>query len=107
MIHLTDPVTLGCILIMVAAFVYIVLTVRKIWRITRPSVPQIAQYELPIYWASYLVNRDHSGLDFGDKIEADVWLRDHHLPFAADVEETGIGRWNGKVCDMGLYTFLT
>lgn len=37
-------------------------------------------YTLPAYWASYLINGDHSGLDPKDKLEADDWLRDHGNP---------------------------
>ena len=101
-------VTAGCTLLIGGAFIYICLTVRRIFQITqRANVPKIEQHDLPIYWASYLINRDSSGITLAEKAEADRWLADNQLPFPADVEETGIGRWQGQMCDMGLYTFLT
>ncbi len=37
---------------------------------------QTAEYTLPTYWASYLVNGDASGLEDSEQAEIDRWLSD-------------------------------
>jgi len=76
------------------------------------------QYELPVYWASALINGDESGLEEDDlkalrdferymitvhgkcwclDVEEDSWFSSHH-----DATRYGI-----LACDVALYTFDT
>lgn len=41
--------------------------------------PDIHEYTLPAYWASYLINGDDSGLDAAEKAVCDGWLSDSGL----------------------------
>jgi hypothetical protein len=106
MLTMNHLITYGCSLVIMAAAIYIAATVRRMRKLIA-QVPKITQYHLPIYWATYLINQDDSGIEPQEKAEADRWLAEHQLPYPVDVEETGIGRWNGLICDMGLYSFLT
>jgi hypothetical protein len=65
-----------------------------------------AQYDLPAYWASYLINGDDSGLEGEELYYADKFLAAFNLPMPVSCEPAGIGRFNGLMCDMETYTFL-
>lgn len=68
------------------------------------------EYTLPVYWASYLINGDDSGIDPADKAQADEFLKAHNLPSPVSVGES----FFDKSCDcpavlageMADYTFL-
>jgi hypothetical protein len=40
----------------------------------------LVKYDLPAYWASYLINGDASGISDDDKQAADSWLKHNDLP---------------------------
>ena len=37
---------------------------------------ELRQFKLPSYWAPYLINNDHSGLDDTERARVDAWV-DH------------------------------
>ncbi len=47
----------------------------------------VVTYELPVYWASYLINGDDSGLEPGEKKTIDRWLKKEGYPDFVDVSE--------------------
>ena len=51
------------------------------------EIDEPVTYTLPIYWASYLINGDHSGLDEGEKEVIDSWIKDNDYPNLVDVSE--------------------
>ena len=69
-------------------------------------------YSLPVYWASYLINGDTSGLEDGEQTEIDAWLA--ALPYGWDCvdvsEETSFRRSNDSnstlAGDCADYTFM-
>ena len=72
---------------------------------------QIETYTLPVYWASYLINGDASGLEDGEQAEIDAWLASLPYGYACvDVgEETGFRRSNDATDlggDCAEYTFM-
>jgi len=65
------------------------------------------KYDLPAYWASYLINGDASGISDSDKQNCDAWLEHKKLPAPCDCsEESHFGRFEGLGCDLLEYTFL-
>jgi hypothetical protein len=70
--------------------------------------PRVETYELPAYWASYLINCDDSGLDGAEIYAADKFLAEHNLPLPISCEPAGFGRPDngGLRCDLETYTFL-
>lgn len=66
-------------------------------------------YSMPIYWASYLINGDASGIDDDDIVQADAAIEDIGLGAPVDVSESEFrsrgdyGRLAGDYAD---YTFL-
>ena len=61
---------------------------------------------LPSHWACFLVNGDCTGYsDEGEK-EIRNWL-DAHPEYGdcVDVEDYGLGRFDGLICDLSRYTF--
>ena len=67
---------------------------------------RVETYDLPAYWASYLINGDESGIEGKDQYEADKFLAEHNLPAPVTCEPAGIRRFNGLMCDMETYSFL-
>lgn len=68
-------------------------------------------YSLPVYWASYLINGDGSGLEDGEQEEIDAWLAS--LPCGwncVDVSEETDFRRSNDATDLGGdcadYTFM-
>jgi hypothetical protein len=58
------------------------------------------EYTLPIYWASYLINGDASGLNDGEQEVIDAWLEKEGHPIFADVGESGFS-WTNDATDKG------
>ena len=62
-------------------------------------------YTLPMYWASYLINGDASGLVDGEQAYIDEWLEDNGNPLFVDCGEPYFFYCNdaismgGDVCD--------
>jgi len=46
---------------------------------SRTRQPDIHEYTLPAYWASYLINGDASGLDEAEKAHCDTYLSEQGL----------------------------
>lgn len=46
---------------------------------------QVTTATAPSYWASYLVNGDHSGLSHDEKMHADMWLYRNRPWYVVDV----------------------
>ena len=61
---------------------------------------------LPSHWACPLVNGDYSGCIDEDEKEIMSWL-DAHPEYGdcVDVEDYGLGRFDGMICDLSRYTF--
>lgn len=61
---------------------------------------------LPSHWACPLVNGDYSGCNDEDEKEITSWL-DAHPEYGdcVDVEDYGLGRFDGLICDLSRYTF--
>jgi hypothetical protein len=60
-----------------------------------PPEFEVVEYTLPIYWASYLINGDASGLGDGEQEEIDEWVEREGNPEFVDVgEETWFARYN-------------
>ena len=71
------------------------------------NAPRVVEHELPAYWASYLINGDASGISGVEQYEADKFLAEHNLPEPVSCsDETHIGRFDGLMCDMLVYSFL-
>jgi hypothetical protein len=70
------------------------------------KAPSVIEYDLPAYWASYLINGDDSGIEGKDQYEADKFLAERNLPSPVSCEPAGIGRFNGVMCDLETYSFL-
>lgn len=72
---------------------------------------ELFTYELPVYWASYLINGDDSGLEPGERQEIDAWITKQGLDRgdAVDCGEPYFS-WsndaNGLGGDVAEYTFL-
>ena len=72
---------------------------------------ELFTYELPVYWASYLINGDDSGLEPGERQEIDTWLAKQGLDRgdAVDCGEPYFS-WNndanGIGGDVAEFTFL-
>ena len=67
---------------------------------------KIAVELLPSYWACPLVNGDYTGCSDEEDKEIMNWL-DAHPEYGGcvDVEDYGIGRFDGLTCDLSRYTF--
>ena len=69
------------------------------------SLFTIITYTLPMYWASYLINGDASGLEDGEQALIDIWTESEGYPNFVDVGEPHFSRWNdatnlgGDVCE--------
>ena len=67
-------------------------------------------YTLPIYWASYLINGDDSGLEPGEKEEIDAFLeKEGNIEFVGVSEEYGFSHSNDANSlggDVATYTAL-
>ena len=48
---------------------------------------EVVSYTLPIYWASYLINGDASGLEDDEQAEIDAWLESEGNPSFVTVSE--------------------
>ena len=48
---------------------------------------KIQTYTLPVYWASYLINGDASGLEDGEAEEIDKWAEANGNPHFVEVSE--------------------
>lgn len=69
------------------------------------------KYTLPIYWASYLINDDASGITEEDRKQADLFIDKNELPSPCGVsEETHFSKYNDANTGLGgevaEYTFL-
>lgn len=60
------------------------------------GIPEIMvwTFTLPVYWASYLVNGDASGLSDEDQAACDAWLAFQHPGNCVDVGEPWFSRSN-------------
>lgn len=68
---------------------------------------EIETYELPMYWASALINGDYSGMGDQDEIELNKWLNDVQPGSCVEVsEESYFGRFHNIGCDMSTYSFI-
>ena len=67
---------------------------------------EIAVELLPSHWACPLINGDYTGCSDEDEKEITSWL-DAHPEYGGcvDVEDYGLGRFGGLICDLSLYTF--
>lgn len=69
---------------------------------------RIVKYNLPAYWASYLINNDSSGLCYKNLQECETWLKDNPKLSCLDcTEESTIMRFEGLVCDCLEYSFIS
>lgn len=61
---------------------------------------------LPSYWACPLIYGDYTGCSDEEEKEITGWL-DAHPEYGdcVDVEDYGIGRFDGLICDLSRYTF--
>lgn len=61
---------------------------------------------LPSHWACPLVDCDYTGCSDEDAKEITDWL-DAHPEYGdcLDVEDYGLGRFDGLICDLSRYTF--
>ncbi len=77
-----------------------------------PESETLMRFELPSYWASYLINADDSGISAADKLECDRWLEREELQnwTCADVSEhSWFAHTNDATrlgCDVAEYTFI-
>ena len=58
------------------------------------------QYELPMHWASYLINGDATGLEDHEKEVVDAWLKSESYPYFVDVSEPYF-RWRNDATKLG------
>lgn len=62
------------------------------------NAAEFKEYDLPEYWASYLINGDCSGMDDSDVAACDAWiesiLAEHDCCFAVDVSEPWFSAWH-------------
>lgn len=69
----------------------------------------VVYYTLPVYWASYLINGDATGLEDGEQERIDAFLRKHDLADAIDVSEDSWFAWRNDAGTLGgdvaTYTF--
>ena len=67
---------------------------------------EIAVELLPSHWACPLINGDYTGCSDEDEKEIAAWL-DAHPEYGEchEVEDYGLGRFGGLICDLSLYTF--
>ena len=67
---------------------------------------EIAVELLPSHWACPLINDDYTGCSDEDEKEITNWL-DAHPEYGGcvDVEDYGLGRFDGLICDLSRYTF--
>jgi len=74
-----------------------------------PSPRTTRQYVLPAYWASYLVNRDASGLDPIEREAVEAFLSKwgHHRDECLSVSREFVGRSQhcGLIADVCVYIF--
>lgn len=74
--------------------------------------PDIHEYTLPAYWASYLINGDASGLSPDDKANADSFLqrnalhRDNFIDCGEEFFSSRSDDSRSLAGDMCLYTYL-
>jgi hypothetical protein len=66
---------------------------------------ETAEFKLPAYWASYLINGDASGLQDGEQSTIDAWIKHEGNPHFVDCGEQYFSHTNeatnlgGDVCD--------
>ena len=69
---------------------------------------EVLAYQLPAYWASYLINGDASGLEDGEQAQIDAFLKRESVPYPiyfVDCGESYFSHSNdatnlgGDVCD--------
>ena len=58
------------------------------------------KYILPIYWASYLINEDDSGLESGEKDEIDAFLERENISIL-DVSDDVYFSWHNEGNNLG------
>lgn len=58
-------------------------------------------YTLPVYWASYLINGDDSGLVNGEKEQIDKWLSKEGDPCFVDVSSDSYFAWRNDATSLG------
>ena len=54
----------------------------------------VVKYTLPMYWASYLINGDATGLEDGEQEQIDAWCKSEGNPWFVDVGEHYFARRN-------------
>jgi hypothetical protein len=75
------------------------------------KVMKTEKYNLPIYWASYLINSDCSGMEDKEIEQVDKFVTEHKkaghyfICIDADTENYSFGRFGGLGCDICEYTF--
>jgi hypothetical protein len=57
-------------------------------------------YDLPMYWACYLINGDASGLEDGEQSTIDAWIETENSPWFVDVGESFFA-WGNDATNMG------
>jgi hypothetical protein len=57
-------------------------------------------YDLPMYWACYLINGDESGLEDGEQATIDAWLEAEGSPWFVDVGESFFS-WHNDATSLG------
>lgn len=72
------------------------------------------EYQLPVYWASYLINGDASGLENGEQEEIDAFIEKESTPFPICFIDCGESYFSlrndannlgGDVCDFTVQIF--
>ena len=58
------------------------------------KILEIIEYILPVYWASYLINSDASGLEDGEQAEIDAFVDRENLGRFVDVSEPWFAKSN-------------
>lgn len=71
------------------------------------KIMDLIKFDLPMYWASALINDDYSGLDAAEENAMNQWYIDNTAGLACiDVsEESYVGIFAGLITDMATYTF--
>ena len=64
------------------------------------NIYDVIIYELPSYWASYLINGDATGLEDGEQEQIDAWMGTENEPWFVDVGQSYF-RWGNDATSMG------
>lgn len=70
---------------------------------------RVVTYTLPVYWASYLINGDPSGLNDGEQETIDRWMRNERPGYPVDCGDESWFAYTNDATRLGgdvtLFTF--